>query len=129
MNQEEEMQDRIANGNTGQSQDELAYRIVFRALSKDDPANTPSDLADRVILKLEKRNVAQKSSFDLIITIMGALFFLVGLIASVMVTGFKPDLGFLMEIADFKGLFLFGIGFIIVINLIDKQLMRKKRPI
>lgn len=129
MNYEEEMQHKIHNGETGDSVDELAYQAVFSALRKGPRTEIAPGLADRVVLSLEKRKAVQKSSFDIIMAITGGVLFLMGLIASVVVTGFRPDFGFLKAISDFKGLFLFGVGFVTVLNFIDKQLMRKKRII
>jgi hypothetical protein len=129
MNHDEEMQNRIASGKIGETADELAYQAVFKALAKEQPSRIAPGLADRVILRLEKRKEERKSSFDLIMAIVGGLLFIAGFIVTLVVTGFRPDFGFLEAIADFKGLFLFGIAFIIVINIIDKQLMRKKRMI
>ena len=129
MSYDEDMQNKISRGKAGETADEIAYQAVFKALVKEQPVEIKTGLADRVILRLEKRNEVRKSSFDLTLAITGGLLFLIGLIASVVITGFRPDFGFLNAVADFKGLFLFGVAFIIVINIIDKQLMRKKRII
>lgn len=129
MNHEEEMQNRIANGKAGESADEIAYQAIFRALAKEQSSEIAPGIADRVILRLQKNKEARKSSFDLIMAIMGGFLFLIGLVVTIVVTGFRPDFGFLKAISDFKGLFIFGIAFIIVINILDKQLMRKKREI
>ncbi len=126
MNYEEEMQNKIGSGKAGESADELAYKAVLSALAKEHSGDMVPGLADRVILRLEKRKEIRKSSFDLVMAIIGGVLFVAGLIVSVVLTGFRPDLGFLKAIGDFKGLFLFGIGFVIMINVLDKQLMRKK---
>jgi hypothetical protein len=129
MSYDEDMQNKIARGKAGETADELAYHAVFKALAREQPGEIETGLADRVILRLEKRSEVRKSSFDLILAVTGGMLFLIGLVVSIAITGFTPKFGFLNAVADFKGLFLFGIAFIIVINIIDKQLMRKKRII
>jgi hypothetical protein len=129
MSYDEEMQNRANDSKSGEMSDEKAYRLVFNALGKEPVVDVAPGLADRVILRLQERKAARKASSDWIFAVGGGIVFLAGLIITIVVTGFKPDFGFLNEIADFKGIFIFGAVFIILINILDKQLMRKKRII
>ena len=125
MMNEEELQKNIESGNFTGGDDEKAYRYIFNALTKESLDGLPAGFADRVALRVEHKK-RESSLPEILLAIFGGLAFVIGLIVTIAMTGFKLNLGFLNALSEYKGLFLFGIVFIILINVIDRQLLRKK---
>ena len=122
---DEEIQKNIEAGMGGATTDEKAYRYIFNALPNEEGKSLPAGFADRVAFRIEKR--ARESSLpEILLAIFGGLSFIIGLVVTIAMTGFKLNLGFLNALSDYKGLFFFGIVFIVLINVIDRQLLRKK---
>jgi hypothetical protein len=44
-------------------------------------------------------------------------------------TNFKADLGFLDGISSYKGVLLFGVAFVILLQWVDRIVVRKKESI
>ncbi len=126
MKSEDDIQQQIERGKYPQNQDEAAYLHVFNALKKMPSDQPVHGLADRVVLRLEKRSVSTRSSLEWALSIFGGLLLLAGLGATVVLTNFKLNFGFLSAMRDYTGLVVFGIVFIVVLNVIDRQLVRKR---
>ena len=125
MKNDEEIQKNIEAGEMGNSSDEKAYRYVFNALPKEKGEYLTQGFADRVASRIQQRT-SESSLPEIMLAIFGGLAFIIGLVVTIAMTGFKPNLGFLNALSNYKGLFLFGIVFIILINVIDRQVLRKK---
>lgn len=129
MNQyEEELQKSIEEGQTpdGEGLDVRAYREVFRALKKDPGYELPAGFANRVVgLVMEKRkSVLSKDYFWFG---AGIFFMTISFLAAIFFTGFRLDLGFLNVMADYKGLVIFAIFFIVFLNWLDKRLVKDRQ--
>lgn len=129
MNQyEEELQKSIEEGQTpdGEGLDVRAYQEIFHALKKDPGYGLPSNFADRVIdLVMEKRESG--FSTDLFWFGAGIFFMTISFLAAIFFTGFRLDLGFLNVMADYKGLVIFAIFFIVFLNWLDKRLVKDRQ--
>lgn len=124
MKSEDEIQQQIEGGRHPQNDDETAYLHVFNALKKA-PAEMPvSGLADRVLLRLEKRS--KRSWVELVLPVLGGVLLLAGLVVTVVLTKFKINFGFLSAMRDYAGLIVFGVCFILLLNIIDRLVVRKK---
>ncbi len=126
MKSEDELQQQIEGGKRPENDDETAYVHVFNALKKAPVVMPGAGLADRVLLRLEDRAANKRSWIEWALAAFAGLSFLVGLIVTVVLTNFKPDFGFLSALRDYAGLIVFGVVFIIIINIIDRQLVRRK---
>lgn len=123
---EEDIQQQIEGGKQPQNVDETAYVHVFNALKKAPAEISAAGVADRVLLRLEKRSQSTRSWIEWAWSIFGGLLLLTGLGATVVLTNFKPDFGFLSAMRDYAGLVVFGVVFIIALNVLDRQLVRKR---
>lgn len=128
---EEELQKSIENGQAPREDglDVKAYQEVFRALKKDPDYALSSDFAQRVVARVVSRERA--SAKDYLWFGAGIFFLLAALIATVLFIGFRFDFGFdfgfLNVMADYKGLVVFGIVFIALLNWVDKRLVKEKQ--
>jgi hypothetical protein len=125
MNKEEYLQDQIERGKVDNSTDSLAYQKVFNALKKETASGLSPDFADRVLSIVPGHKTAT-SHLELLLAVIGGTFTIVMLIVAVMLTGFKLDLGILKSASSFRGVLFFGAGFILLLNWIDKLVVRKK---
>jgi hypothetical protein len=125
---EEELQKRLERGERpgDKGLDTRAYREVFRALEKDPGYQLSDDFPQRVISAVRRRQQGRDTR-DYLWFGMGILLLAVASIATILFTGFRFDFGFLNTMADYKGLAVFGIMFVILLNWLDKRLVRRSR--
>lgn len=123
---EEELQNNIERGLPGGDElDSKAYREVFRVLKKDPGHAVQSRFAENVIARIVAREKKEQSR-DYLLFFSGLFVLLVAAGATIVVTGFRLDFGFLRSMADYKGLAVFGVLFIGFLNWLDKRLIREK---
>jgi hypothetical protein len=126
---DEDIQKRIEAGNHGASKDEIAYKLVFRALKKEIEFPLSDSFAEKVMyLVKEKQEAKSKSWFEYILFTVGIILILAGFAASVVLTNFTFDLGFLKSLNNYKGLFIMGAILVLLFNLIDIRLIKQKQP-
>src|SRR5687768_6870975 len=125
---EEEMQEKLERGETpaGDGLDVKAYQAVFQALKKDPGYELQPDFAARVADRVMK---GQKGGFskDYLWFGAGILFLIIALVGTILYTGFRFDFGFLNAMSDYKGLAIFGIVFVLLLNWLDKKLVKEKQ--
>jgi hypothetical protein len=123
---EEELQSRIEGGASTNGLDARAYRKVFHTLAKEPDYQLPADFAEkiagRISIRQEKRFFDEYVWFALGILSLGAAF-----VSTVLLTGFRLDFGFLNRMGEYKGLVLFGGGFILFLNWLDKRLVANRQ--
>ena len=101
--------------------DEKAYSEVFRVL-KRDPGYTPrAGFAERVAASVVARKAARNYR-DYLWFGAGILVLLAASIGTVLYSGLS--LNFLSGMADYKGLAIFGVIFVALLNWLDKRLVR-----
>lgn len=124
---EEELQNNIERGHhgDGEEMDAKVYRQVFDALKKDPGYSLPPRFAEKVIAKIAARQKKEQLR-DYFWFAAGLFLFLVAAVVTLVVTGFRLDFGFLQTMADYKGLALFGLLFVVFLNWLDKRLVRQK---
>lgn len=127
---EEELQNFIESEKKGDgSLDHIAYERVFRALSHE-PSNTlPVNFADKVVQMVELRRAEKISSKEVIIIASVFILSLAVFIASLLLTKFKLEWGFLRSMNEYKGLFIFGFVFILLLQWVDKTILRRNQTI
>ena len=104
--------------------DAKAYEEVFRALGRDPGYHVSSGFAEQVVARLVVRQQAKQSK-DYFWFAAGLLFLLITSVATIMMTGFRLDFGFLNVMSDYKGLAVFAITFVLLLNWLDKRVIRK----
>lgn len=123
--QEEELQNAIENGETPEAEgpDARAYRALFGVLKTPGPTPLPADFADRVARRIIHRQ-KQMERRDYLWYALGVLLLGVAGGATILYTGFRFDFDFLSPIANYKGLGMFAIVFIVFLNWVDERFVR-----
>ena len=128
MDNDEEIQKRIEAGNHGNTKDELAYKLVFRALKKEVEFPLSNSFAEKVMFMVQEKQAPKaKSLFEYIYFAIGIGLILTGFGLSIALTGFTLDWGFLKSLSNYKGLFIMGAILVMLFNLIDIRLIRGKQ--
>ena len=125
---EEEIQKNIEAGRPTDDNDldARAYKEVFRALKTSSPETSlPVNFADKIIARvIEKQK--RESARDFFWFGVGIFLMIVALIVTIYYTGFKFNLGFLKGMSGYAGLFVFGVAFIILLNVLEKRIVPRR---
>jgi hypothetical protein len=119
--QDEELQKKIEQGDSFQNDlDAVVYRKIFDALGAEPKVSLPKGFADRIssMIVVRKKKEARR---DFLWLSFGVVFLIVGLIITAALAGLKMQLGFLLEISAYAGVFVFGVGMIALFNLLEKR--------
>ena len=124
---DEALQNEFVNGRTPNADpmEIKAYQQVFRALEKKRTFELRPGFAERTAARLVAQQEASRSR-DYFWFGAGIFFLIVAAIGTVLFTGFTLNFGFLNVMADYKGLAIFGILFIVFLNWLDKRLVIRK---
>lgn len=124
---EEDLQNNIERGvfGAGDDLDSKAYRGIFHALKKDPGDVLPSRFAEGVVARIVARQKREQAR-DYFWFFSGLFVLLISAAATIVLTGFKLDFGFLKPMADHKGLAVFAVIFIVFLNWLDRRLVRAK---
>lgn len=129
MNQyEEQLQNDLERGEMPQG-DELdvrSYRQVFQALKKDPGHALSEHFAERVVAALITRQQSKDSRAYFWFAI-GIMLLIIACLGTIIFIGYRFDLGFLRAMSDYKGLAVFGVVFVLIINWLDKRLVKEGR--
>lgn len=123
---DEELQERIEQGDHSNSKDAKAYRLVFAALRREPDFRLRTNFADRVARRA--LHVEAQSSHEIIWLLLGLFSFVVALGIATYLTGFKPSLGAFEFVSSYPGLFVFGVLFVGLLQWVDKRIIRKTTP-
>ena len=126
MKEDNFLQQQVESGKDDGSVDATAYRKVFEVLRKESGPALPPSFADTIVVMVQQRNSSSASRLVIFLALIGGIFAIALLVIATILTGFKLQLGFLEPIRHFGGMFLFGTLFILMLNWIDKILIRKK---
>jgi hypothetical protein len=122
---DEELQDKILSGMADDSRDGVAYKKIFHALTSEPDFNLPVHFADKVIREIEAKE--EKSVAREMYWLAAGIFTLsVGAVIGALLSGFKPSFGAYKFLASYPGLIGFGLALIVLIQWLDKKLVRPK---
>jgi hypothetical protein len=124
---EEELQSRIEGGAMPDGRDARAYRHVFHVLAKEPGYQLPADFAEKIAGRISARE-ERRFSVEYIWFALGILSLAAAFVSTLLLTGFRLDFGFLNRMGDYKGLVVFGGGFILFLNWLDKKLVANRQP-
>lgn len=125
MNTEEELQNNLLSDISDDSLDGAAYKKVFKALSQEPDFNLPINFADQIILQIERKE-AKSVTHEMYWLIAGIFILLIAALISALLVGFKPSFGVFKFLAGYPGLFVFGLAFVLLIQWLDKKLVRPR---
>lgn len=124
---DEELQRQIEKGDfSSQGIDAHAYQKVFGALKREPEYRLPLYFADRVIDLVEEKTKAKESALDKFWMGLALFAFLIGLIITFAITGFKLSVGAFLFISGYQGLVIFGAAFILLLNWIEKKIVKAR---
>jgi hypothetical protein len=122
---EEELQEHIEKGIAVPQAGAKAYHKVFAALNKTPDIKASPDFVNRIMLLVEeKRKRAER--LDLISMVAGVVGIILAAVASLAYLKVKFDLSFLNVLGDYKTFILLGGVMILIIQILDKKLVRAK---
>lgn len=123
MNHEEELQNQIERGlATHDSEDALAYQRVFDSLKKEPSFHVSLPFADRLIALIEKKEERR----DYWWMAIGIFLSVIALIVVLVITKVNWTTGAFTFISNYAGLVAFGIAFILLLQWVDKKIIKKR---
>jgi flagellar biogenesis protein FliO len=123
---DEDLQEQFDRGDfSGEEIDAQAYQKVFDALKHEPEYKLPVYFADRLVTLIESREREKEVSHDNFWLIIGLLSFVVAFVVAFTLTDFKLSAGAFQFLAGYPGLVLFGIAFILLLNWLDRKIIRK----
>lgn len=117
---DEELQNKIEAGIPVQSDDGEAYRHVFTALKQEPAFHVSLPFADRIMAKIEKREEQR----DFRWLAFGIFLSVIVLIVVLVITN-AWTVGVFSFISGYPGLIVFGIAFVLLLQWVDKKLVRR----
>jgi len=105
--------------------DAQAYQKVFDVLKREPEYTLPVYFADRLVTLIESKEKSKEVSRDKFWLSLGLFSFVITLTVALALTDFKLSFGVFRFFAGYPGLVFFGIAFILLLNWIDKKIIRK----
>ena len=125
-NKDEELQKQLEQENfSAGGVDAQAYQKVFDVLKREPEYTLPVYFADRLVTLIESKEKSKEVSRDKFWLSLGLFSFVITLTVALALTDFKLSFGVFRFFAGYPGLVLFGIAFILMLNWIDKKIIRK----
>ena len=123
MKHDEELQNQIEQGLRNQDSDDAhAYQRVFNSLKKEPYFHVSLPFADRIVALIEKKE--ERKDYWWIAA--GIFLSVIALIIALALTKVNWTTGAFTFISEYYGLVLFGIAFILLLQWIDKKVVRKQ---
>jgi hypothetical protein len=120
---EEELQHLTENGLLNESsEDTRAYQRVFDVLKKEPDFHVSLPFADRIVALIEKK----EEKHDYLWMATGIFLIVVTLIVSLALSNIHWTTGVFTFISGYSGLIIFGTGFILLLQWVDKKVIKKR---
>lgn len=123
MKHEEELQHQVEQGLRNESNEDVrAYQYVFDALKKEPEFHVSLPFADRVVAVLEKKEEKR----DYYWMAAGISLIVITLMISLALADIHWTAGVFTFISGYSGLIIFGTIFILLLQWLDKKIIKKK---
>jgi hypothetical protein len=123
MKHEEDLQHQIEHGlATHDSEDAVAYQRVFDSLRKEPDFHVSLPFADRIVALLEKKE--ERKDYGWLAA--GIFLSVIALIVVLAITKVNWTIGAFTFISNYYGLVGFAIVFILLLQWVDKKLIKKR---
>jgi hypothetical protein len=119
---EEELQNLIEKGLVNESDDARAYQRVFDALKKEPDFHVSLPFADRIIALIEKKEEKR----DYWWMAAGIFLIVVTLVVTLVLTRIHWTTGVFTFVSGYPGLVVFGVAFILMLQWVDKKVIKKQ---
>jgi hypothetical protein len=122
---DEELQQQIEQGATpNEGIDTHAYQKVFTTLKREPAYSLPFNFADRVVGLVDAKEKSAQTWRDNLWLGLGLLSFLFASVVAIVLTGFRFSVGAFQFLSSYPGLIIFGLAFILLLNWMDKKIIR-----
>lgn len=101
-------------------EDEKFEDVVLKALEKGASFELPNDFADRVVRRIQLQKESQRDRWWLVVGIVSLIGAFVFAFANV---EFKPSVGVFTFFKGYWGLAIFGVLFVVALQVIDKRII------
>lgn len=118
---DEELQKQVEIGLPSQHEDGEAYRHLFKALKKEPAFHVSLPFADRVLARIDKKEEQR----DFRWLAVGIFLSVIALVITLALTK-AWTIGVFSFISGYPGLIVFGIAFIVLLQWVDKRIIRKQ---
>jgi hypothetical protein len=118
---DQQLQQKIENGDSLTGRDAKAYQKVFNGLQKE-VYQLPIGFADRVLAKLQQRPASLFKEYFWLAA--GWISFLIGAGVSIFLIDFNFSWGAFRFLASYPGLLVLAVLLISIIQWLDKKLVR-----
>ncbi len=119
---DEELQKQAEAGHYTRHEDSEAYRHVFTALRKEPPFHVSLSFADRILAKIQKKEEQR----DFRWLMLGISLSVISLIVVLALTN-SWTIGVFSFVSGYRGLIVFGIAFILLLQWVDHKWLRKHK--
>jgi hypothetical protein len=122
---DEELQNKIVSGLGDDSREGMAYKRVFDTLAQEPDFHLPINFAEKVLKQIEVKE--EKSTAREMYWLVGGICVLsiAGIIGAIM-SNFKPSFGAFRFWASYPGLLVFGIFCVLLVQWLDRKLVRPR---
>lgn len=117
---DEELQKQIEAGIPVQTNDGKAYQLVFNKLKQEPAFHVPISFADRILAIIKKREEQR----DFRWLAFGIFLSVIALVVVLTLTK-AWTIGVFSFISGYPGLIAFGIAFILLLQWVDRKVVRK----
>jgi hypothetical protein len=117
---DEELQKQVEAGSHAYDEDSEAYHHLFKALKHEPAFHVSLPFADRILARIEKKEEQR----DFRWLALGISLSVVALIITLALTR-AWTVGVFSFISGYPGLVIFGVAFIVLLQWVDKRVLRK----
>jgi hypothetical protein len=126
---EKKLQEKVEAGISGfGSDDEKVYQQIFSVLEKEPMYTLPASFAEGVVHKIQRER-ARATKREYFWLCAGIVMLVIAMVVAIIFSDFKINAGFLSGVSAYKGLFVFGAIFILILNWLDRKFIRAKNDI
>lgn len=97
---------------------------INKALEKEPEYDLPHGFADRVMAIIQRKAVEKEAKRDRLWLVLGLVGIAIAFVYAATAVQFKPGVGVFTFLSGYWGLILFGVLFVIALNVIDKRLLK-----
>lgn len=119
---EEGLQNQIEKGLVNESDDARAYQRIFDALKKEPDFHVSLPFADRIVALIDKKE--EKRDYYWMAAGISLIF--ITLLVTLAFIKIQWTAGVFTFLSGYSGLVMFGIAFILLLQWVDKKVIKKQ---
>lgn len=120
---DEDLQNKMEGNRPDVSEEGLAYKKVYAALSIEPEFRLSANFADNVVRQIDAKQ-ARTATREMYWLAAGVGLLFTGALVGALLSGFRPTFGVFRFFGTYPGLFAFGTLFLLFLHWVDKKLVR-----